>query len=460
MGLVVNDIHSALNETEVAEVVQVGSLSDVQDALARCRAAGRPVSVAGGRHAMGGQQFVTDGVLLDTRGLRRVLDLDSERGLVEVEAGIQWPELVGSLLRAQEGASAQWGIVQKQTGADDFTLGGSVSANVHGRGLTLPPIVSDVESLRLVRADGSVVECSRRENAELFALVVGGYGLFGVIYSVTLRLARRRKLERVVELLSVDQLEAAFEDRIAAGFRYGDFQFAIDLASPDFLHWGVFSCYRPTEVDTPIGEGQLALSRENWQELLWLAHGDKQRAFDEYTRHYLATSGQLYWSDIHQLAAYVPGYHAQLDRHGGGTSASEMIGEVYVPLGRLPDFMAAAAADCRRNEVDIIYGTVRLVEADDETVLAWARQRCAGIVLNVHTVHTQAGIESAAAAFRRLIDLALERDGSFFLTYHRWATDEQVHAAYPRFPEFVQSKRRHDPDGLFSSDWYRHYSAV
>ena len=333
------------------------------------------------------------------------------------------------------------------------------SANCHGRGLALPPISSDVESICLVQADAGLVECSRRENAELFRLALGGYGLFGVISSVVLRLAPRRKLERVVELLSVPQLIAACEDRIAHGFVYGDFQFAVDPDSPTFLDQGVFSCYRPVAADTPIPRDQRALTRADWRRLLLLAHTDKARAFDEYARHYLATSGQLYSSDLHQFADYSDGYHVELDRVlRAPVPASEVIGEVYVPRRRLADFMAAAAEDFRRYQVDVVYGTIRLIERDDDTFLAWAKQAYACVIFNLHTRHSDEGIAASAGAFRRLTDLAIERDGSYFLTYHRWATREQLESCYPQFADFVALKQRHDPGELLRSDWYDHYA--
>ena len=79
------------------------------------------------------------------------------------------------------------------------------------------------------------------------------------------------------------------------------------------------------------------------------------------------------------------------------------------------------------------------------------------MIFNVHTVHTPAGLDRSAAAFRRLIDHGLRYGGSYFLTYHRWATRRQVEAAHPRFPEFLRLKQRYDPDGRFQSDWYRHH---
>src|SRR5207247_11429456 len=103
---------------------------------------------------MGGQQFATDSICIDTRSLDRVISFDQERGLVEAEAGIQWPKLIHTYLDAQRDSANQWGIAQKQTGADTFTLGGSLAYNVHGRGLAMKPLSSNSESFILVAARG------------------------------------------------------------------------------------------------------------------------------------------------------------------------------------------------------------------------------------------------------------------------------------------------------------------
>jgi hypothetical protein len=244
-----------------------------------------------------------------------------------------------------------------------------------------------------------------------------------------------------------------FDGRIAAGFEYGDFQFAIDPTSDDFLRRGVFSCYRPVG-DRPVPDGQRALSADDWRGLLALAHTDKTRAFEAYARHYLATSGQLYRSDAHQLAYYAGGYH---DAVGPG---SEMISELYVPRARLADFMHEAADALRRSGANVVYGTVRLIEPDEETLLAWATQPWACVIFNLHVEASEAGRSRAAADFRTLIDLAIARGGSYYLTYHRWATRAQVEACYPRFVEFLRLKRRHDPRELLQSNWYRHHRAL
>ncbi len=48
----------------------------------------------------------------------------------------------------------------------------------------------------------------------------------------------------------------------------------------------------------------------------------------------------------------------------------------------------------------------------------------------------------------------------YYLTYHRYATREQVERCHPRFGEFLRLKREHDPDGLLTSDWHAHHERL
>lgn len=150
----VNDVHSKLNRTNVCEIVKPESAEDVQTAIKKAVAAEKSISVAGGFHAMGGQQFTTGGVLLDMSAMNRVIKFEPREKLIEIEGGIKWNELISHTVSAQAGAKNSVGIRQKQTGADRLSIGGAISANIHGRGLQMKPFIDDVESFRIVTANG------------------------------------------------------------------------------------------------------------------------------------------------------------------------------------------------------------------------------------------------------------------------------------------------------------------
>jgi len=410
---------------------------------------------------MGGQQFGTGTVLVDTRGLDRALGFDAHAGLVSVEGGMQWPALLEYLEQIQIGCRTPWGIYQKQTGADRLSLAGALSCNAHGRGLTMKPIVDQVESFDLMDGTGEVRRCSRADHPELFRLAIGGYGLFGIITRVTLRLRPRVKVRRVVTIADTTDLMESVDARIRDGFLYGDFQFAIAHDDHTFLRRGVFSCYQPVDAETPVTEDPVCFSDDDWARLTAYAHGEKKRAFALYAERYLATSGQIYWADAQLSSSYTDNYHADLDRAlGAAVKGSEMITELYVPRAHLSRFMDDARDVLRRHRANVIYGTVRVIERDDETFLAWARESYACVVFNLHVDHTPARIEEAAEAFRALIDVAISLGGSYYLTYHRWARQDQVERCYPQMREFLAAKRAFDPDERFQSDWYRHLWAM
>ena len=441
MTTLVNDVHSRLNPTGVADVARPRSLDELRGAVRRAAKLRLPLVACGGRHAMGGQQFCRGGVLLETSALTAVLSLDTDRGLVEAEAGVQWPALIQAL------AGSQWSIRQKQAGADDFSLGGAVSANIHGRGLALAPFVADVERLVLVGPDGRAHTCSRERRPDLFRLVCGGYGLFGLVYAVTLRLAPRCKLERVVELVQRDELMSRIDERIDSGCLYGDLRLDIDPRSKGYLGRGVLSCARPVSDEAPLSVAA-GLGAGQSEALRRLAHSEPARAFELYALHALGTSGRVEFSDRHQLDVHAHG------RHWAGSS--EMTTELYVPRSVLADFLGDAAQELRARDAVVIDASVRLVERDDETLLAWAREPWACASFDLHVEHDAVSVGRAADTFRALIDVALAYEGSYHLTYHRWARRDQVEAAHPRIHRFLREKQSLDPGGVFASEWYRH----
>lgn len=459
--ITLNDMHSKLNATEVAEVLQPKSTQELKEIIQTAKAKNMAISISGGKHAMGGQQFGQGTMHINMSEMNDILAFNDMTGIITVESGIQWPKLVDYLLEVQKDQWPQWGITQKQTGADRLSIGGALSANVHGRGVNFKPIIQDVESFTLVNADGELLNVSRKVNPELFKLVIGGYGLFGVIATVDLRLSHRTKLQRVVEVVKIDDVEAKAKQRIKEGYIYGDFQYKTDKEADDFMKVGVFAAYKPVPDSTPMPKPKQTLTSDKWNKLIQLAHVDKAKAFQFYSQYYLSTNDQLYWSDTHQFSVYDDGYEAYVKEVTPDYKpGSLMISEVYVPHKHFKTFMQRVSVDARGFDYNNIYGTVRLIKKDDESFLAWAQQDYACIIFNLRVEHSDAGIEKAKQDFRRLIDRSLELEGAYFLTYHRWARKDQVLKAYPQFPEFLKLKLKYDPEERFQSDWYRHYKGM
>ena len=456
-GTLVNDVHTGWNSTWVDRVEQPTSTADVQALIKAARKHGKIISVSGSRHATGGQQFAARSVLLDMRAMNRVLNLDSKSGVLSVEGGIEWPELIQGYLSAQSAVPA-WGIRQKQGGGDRMTIGGALSANAHGHCLGAPPLIADVEWIEIATGDKASQKCSRTEEKELFSLAIGGYGLFGIITTVGLRLAPRRKVRHNVETHTLAELIPLIEKRAASGSAFGYFQYSTDETSLEFMRTGVLTTYEIVGDDAPLGAASTDIDEATMASLLELAHKDRRSAYAHYAKFELSKNGNVEWSDLHQLSSYPSGYHKTVDRHLRDESkGADLIWEFYVPRGELIAFLEEARRALLKSETPLIYGTVRFIEQDRDSFLAWAKKRYACVIFTPHYPGGAAAIRKAGELYRQLAQAATKRGGSFYLTYNHFAARGDMDAAYPQFAEFLQLKRKYDPTELFQSDWYRHY---
>jgi FAD/FMN-containing dehydrogenase len=459
-GVLVNDVQTGRNPTWVASISRPTSVGEIQNLVKDCTKHSRVLAISGSRHAAGGQQFATDSILLDMRAMNRVIGLDEKTGVLHVEAGIEWPELIQGYTSLQK-ENVRWGIRQKQGGADRMSLGGALSANAHGHSLGAAPMIGDVEWLEIVISDGSVKKCSRKENAELFSLAVGGYGLFGIITRVGLRLVPRGKVRRHVEARTIAELIALIEGRTAAGAPYGYFQYSIDETSPDFLRTGILTTYENVPPETPLGTESADIDSKLLTALLEIAHRDRGSAYRRYAKLELAKDGNVEWSDLHQLSSYTGGYHQGIEKRlGADYAGADLILEVYVPRTELISLLEEARRILLTAGTPLVYGTVRFTEQDKDSFLAWAKKRYACVVFSPHTSGETQALKKTGEVCKQIIRAANKRGGSFYLTYNRFATRDELASAYPQFPDFLNLKKQHDPREIFQSDWYKYYKGL
>ena len=115
-------------------------------------------------------------VRLDGSDMNRVLQLDAKRRLVEVQAATPWAEFASYLASSKVAI----GAFARMTG----TVGETVAQSIAGPdGL---PVTAHVAAITLFTPDGELRRADRNAHPELFRLAMGGQGVIGVFYSVTL----------------------------------------------------------------------------------------------------------------------------------------------------------------------------------------------------------------------------------------------------------------------------------
>ena len=122
---------------------------------------------------------VRHGQRVDTSRLDRILRPEDNRGVIEVQAATPW-KAIATLLRPGDAESEAASLK-----ATMRTIGESIARNTAGPDGR--PAVTHIESLTLVTPEGELRRINRVAHSALFSLVVGGQGLFGTLYSVTMR---------------------------------------------------------------------------------------------------------------------------------------------------------------------------------------------------------------------------------------------------------------------------------
>ncbi|MDX1700417.1 MAG: FAD-binding oxidoreductase, partial [Melioribacteraceae bacterium] len=188
-------IKSSDSEGEIKSIVDMANRNDDK------------ISIAGMQHSQGGQTLYPGGILLDMKQFNKILELDEKNMLITVQSGVTWADIQSYI--------NPYGLALKVSQSQNiFTVGGSMSVNVHGRDIRNHTLIETVDSFRLLNAQGQVLHVSRDENPELFNLVNGGYGLFGVILDVTLQLTKNELYQVNTESISYDKYSSYFKTNV------------------------------------------------------------------------------------------------------------------------------------------------------------------------------------------------------------------------------------------------------
>jgi FAD/FMN-containing dehydrogenase len=445
------DDASHLNATRVREVVTVAdepaaAIAQLSALLERAAREDLPVAIAGARHTMGGHTISPDGIALEMAALSH-MRLDDERDVLTVGAGALWSDVIAYL----DARGRSVAIMQSNA---SFTVGGSISANCHGWQHGRPPIATTVRRLRLVRADGGVVECSREINAELFSLVLGGYGLFGVIVEVDLDVVENRRYAVDRMVIPADELAARFEREVAelpeAGLVYGRFCVTADA----FLEEVILNVFR----DSPCPPEQMPALTE--PSLVGIKRTIFRGSIDS------AYGKELRWDAERTLSQHLAGRYfsrnqllnegVEIYENRSGRS-TDILHEYFVAPAELNGFLDDMRRLVPPHDADLLNVTVRHVLADEDTFLRYADREMFALVCLFNQGLTDEAERDMQSLTRQLIDAVLERNGRYYLPYRLHATRDQFRRAYPQGAAFFEMKRRYDPDERFRNLFYAAY---
>lgn len=431
-----------LYPVKVARVVLPSSAAEVVQAVQSWPG---QIAVGGGRYSMGGQVGVEGGLHIDMRKVNALVWLRPQEMAVRVQAGMRWRDLQDHLDPADLS-------VRTMQSYSNFTVGGSVSVNVHGRYVGHGPIGRSVRSLQIVLADGKVVEANRQQNRELFRAALGGYGALGVITEIELELDRNRRIERSIAHVQLADYPGYFKSKVKG--ESAVLMHNADLLPPMFdvataVNWSV------TDKALTVQERLVARGKRYAleQSLIWavteLPKGDLLQR--KVVRPLMQRKPEVVWRN----------YEASLDAASlepkSRTASTYVLQEYFVPVRHFVAYTRQMATVIRRHGGQVLNVSVRHSPADEDSVMAWAPEEVFSFVVYYKQGTDAASRQGTATWTRDMVATALEHDGSYYLPYQRHATQSQFDAAYPQKSAFQRIKAEFDPGNRMSNELWRQY---
>lgn len=439
---IVNDI-TQLNPIQVAGIITPTTVDEI---VAAVRAHPGPVSIGGGRYSMGGQTATPGALQIDMRSFNRVLAFDSANKTITVQPGIRWRDIQRRI------DSSNLSVKIMQTYAD-FTVGGSMSVNVHGRYIGLGPLALSVRSFKIVLADGSLVEASRTVHPEIFYGAIGGYGGLGVIVEATLDLADDVRVKRHNVRMPITQYYSYFKRQIrdssAVVFHNAD------IYPPAYERVNSVTWSETTDSVTvpdrliPTGQPYRLDRFVYWMMSEW-PYGKSIR--EHVVDPLLFRGSPVEWRN------YEASYDVRELEPSSRGSSTYVLEEYFIPVERFDAFVPKMRAVFQKHRVNVINVSIRHAMADPGTLLAWAPRESFAFVVYYKQGTSQPDRRAVGDWTREMTDSILSVGGSWYLPYQPWATERQFLRAYPRAPEYFALKRRLDPTNKFRNTlWDTYY---
>lgn len=433
-----------LTLTDRFETPQIDAL---RTELADAKRAGRPVIASAARHSMGGQSMAVAGTTITMD--HNWVELDKTALTYRCGAGTRWSTVIAQL--DAEGYSPA--VMQSN---NDFGVASTFSVNAHGWPTPFSGMGSTVLSIRMMLADGALVSCSREENADIFFAAMGGYGLFGVIVDMTLRMVANSRLKPTFETMEAEEFGPRFVQAIKGGtgvqMAYG----RLDVSKDRFFDEALMVTYRPTQdqSDLPAATGSGFMSKASrsiFRAQLGSDSAKHRRWWFERSLGPMIGAGETTRNSLLNEPVVT------LDDRDD--SRTDILHEYFIAPDKFAGWVSACREVIPSSYQDLLNITLRYVAQDGESWLSYAPADRIACVMLFSQEKTHRGEQDMKRMTQELIDRTLALGGSYYLPYRLHARQDQIVKAYPGLRPFVAKKRAMDPTNLFRHAMWDTYMA-
>jgi len=442
--------YSRLHPVKVERVVEGREEEQLVRIVRDAADTGRKISIAGQRHSQGGHTYYKDGIVIDMTHYNKILSVDPQARRIRVQAGATWKDV-------QDAVNPYGLAVKTMQSQNIFTVGGSISINAHGRDVRNGSLIKSVESFRLLKADGRIIQASRTENADLFPLALGGFGLFGIILDVTLSLTEDEVYRETTEAVAVEEYSRYFASSVLGNPDVRMHIARISVAPDHFLD-EMYAINYTVDRKAELNRYNKLAERESLvipAKLLFNMNRSfdwGKNAFWEFQRTFFSLRQNKIVSRNNAMRS-----ESEFMEYRSAAGYNDLLQEYFIPVDRFAGFVDSLKTVLRGSDLNLLNITVRYVNKDEEAVLSYARQNMFALVCLFHMPLSEREQQKAKRNIQAIIDQVLRHDGTYYLPYAPYPSVAQFRDSYPRYKQFWAQKREYDPNGLFMNYFYEFY---
>lgn len=403
-------------------------VEEVAAAVKRAGERDQTVRVAGAGHSFT-DAVLTDGLLLSLERMDRVLDIDTNSGLVRVEAGITLHKL-NEVLAANGLALPNLGDIDVQS------IAGATATGTHGTGIRLPNLSAGLHSIELVLADGSRLEVGEETDPETWRAARISIGALGVVTAVTVRSVPTFILRGIDRPRPIEEVLEELDDLADSNDHFEFFTFP---HSPLALTRTNNRVEEPARPRSKVGAWINDILVTNY------AYG----AFCRVGRRFPSTIPSL-----NRTVSRLAGKTVRVDRSDRIFASPRLVRftemEYAIPRARAPEAIRAVRRLVEERGFRVSFPLeVRFVAPDDAFLSpANGRETC------YVAVHIYKGMQWAPY-FRAVEEIMDALEGRPHWGKRHFQTSETLRPRYPDWDRFSRVRARLDPEGRFANDYVR-----
>lgn len=439
---------SQLNLTKIDTIILVpndkkGIEIQLKKVLKYAKENNLKISIAGAKHSMGGHTIYPNGIVLNMLPYKQ-MELDASKNILTIGSGALWEDALKYLDKYGKSIA----IMQAFS---SFSIGGSISVNGHGWQKDVPPISASVISFTLMKENGEIVNCSRQENQELFKLVIGGYGLFGIVLDVKLKVVENESLQYKYIRLSPDNYVNYYKKYISENPNVNLVFGRLRISNKHFLEEATLNFFEKVEGTIPVMQNKKSTEA---QRLVF--RGSVNSEYGKRLRWDLETGmNKVSKNEIYSRNELLNDHVSLIENKD--RSSTDLLQEYFIPERNFNQFITDMKPILRNSRIDLLNITIRGVHQDNDSYLSYARENVFGFVLLFNQKKTDKQETEMKKLTNQLLEVALKNEGTFYLPYRLHINKEKMRKPYPNADKFFQLKLKYDPSELFNNRFYKYY---